>query len=92
MATSEPYDWRPGSTQLQFDGADAPTLCLVFDGEGLYRRGMFRVGKRNLQYAAERHDEPARLRKWRDATEMWPALPPWLRRQVTDALQLHAVF
>ncbi len=80
------YDWTPGSTRLQADG-NQPALLLIFDGEGIYQ-GMLRTGPTTLQYSKERYDEPKRVRAWVDATDLWPAFPPWLRRQATDALYL----
>jgi hypothetical protein len=90
MNEPEPFDWTPGTTRLQADGAQ-PTLLLIFDGEGIYK-GMLRVGARTLQYAAERYDDEKGKRKWQDATERWAMFPPWLRRQATDALHLLAKF
>ena len=91
MPELEPYPWTPGRVDLQADGGQ-PTLCLVYDGNGVYQ-GMFRVGKTKLEFAnAESTQGAKRHREWSDATPLWPRFPPWLRRQVTDALHLHAAF
>lgn len=82
------FNWTPGTTRIQADGAQ-PALLLIFDGEGIYC-GMMRVGAATLQFAKERYDEPKRTRNWQDATELWAAMPPWLRAQASDALHLHA--
>ena len=91
MPDLAPYDWPPGRVELRPDGAH-PTLCLVYDGDGVYR-GMFRVGKTALEFADAASTGGAKRKYvWAYATERWAKFPPWLRRQVTDALHLHAVF
>lgn len=86
----ETMDWTPGLVKLQADGAQ-PTLCLVIDGDGIYR-GMFRRSDVTLQFSEAQPSYPRKERHWKDAVPLWPAFPPWMRLQVTDALDLHAVF
>lgn len=87
MPELEPFAWSPGSVSLKPD-KNRPTICCVIDGEGKWC-GAFRVGEHTLQYNAKYPEEGG---TWKDATPLWARVPPWCRRQVTDALHLHALF